>query len=1244
MFRYWLLPDIDNYRNEISSAITQASGQHITIGSISANWDGMHPHLILRKVQIHNKEGRAALVLNRLESTPAWRSFLSGELRFRKIKIDQPNLTVTLDSSGALHVAGIAMGRDQAASQSGFLDWLLNQREVDVVNAHIFWKDEKNGAPLLELKEVSLHLEKDDDNHHRFSLRAAPPAEIASPLDIRGDFTGGQLNKIEEWNGKLLIKLNYADIAEWQSWFPVLRKFGVNRGTGAIRIWIDVDRGDIKTLVADVRLKNVKTRLTHELPELDFLSLRGRVGWKKINNKAGKGAELFARQLEASIRGAGVLKPADFLVQDIRSHDEKHRSAKLSVKRLDLKTWGGLLEYLPIDESVRNQFNKLLPHGEIYSMEANWDGIWSDPVNLSVIGKFNNIGMNSFKSLPAFSGVSGSINAGKKSGTLEISSQQFGFDLPDLFQEPMLFDNFTGNVSWESLNNNDPIKIKFNNISFGNDHFSGGAHGTYQTEHDGLGEIDLLGFLTRGDASSIGRYLPISDKFSHEWLSSSIVSGELSDVKIILKGNLDSFPFRNNEHGIFQVNMKATDGVLDYIPGWPKITDISADLLLKGSSMEINASQASMSGTNLRRIKVQISDMMASNARLQISGLVSGATKKFLKFSAEHLVDTFTSDEINSFNISGNGELLLDLSIPLPYSGDIRVAGSYLFDDNKVDLGLHMPNLEKINGSLKFTESSIETEELRAQVFGGEVAINATTLKDGSINLAAIGKINIDNLLRFNQDKSTDVARFWTKHIRGNTDWSAAVKIEDKADKKQASILIESSLQGITLGFPEPFSKIGTDIVPLRLVSNVDDLKQNLMKINYGEKIAAKIFYFSDDSGDYQIKKGLISVGSESSELPKSGMLLAGGLPKLHLDKWLGLFAQFNSFRKTDEGNKIDLGLSEIDLNIGVLDFLGRRFNDLTLNANFINGGWDSNILSKDISGKVSLYSQNKGKIVGRFKKLTMPSVYPAELPVVKKEQSEKTFPALDIVIDKFIFDSKNLGKLKLIANQKEQGWSIEELNITNKDSSFVADGIWRNHSVSPRIDMNIKLKSSNLNKSLTRFGYPDRIKRGRGRLDGNLSWLGGPQEISYKTLSGKVKIKAKNGQFPEFDLGIGKLFGIFDLRALPRRVFLDFRDVLSDGFGFDKISGNASILEGIISTDNLRIRGSAADVEMDGEVDLLSENFNLHFIVTPSLGLAAPVVDIATIIVNKAQEGTIEQNEYNITGSWEDPVLTKLH
>ena len=1242
ILRYWLLPDIEHYRTDIAYAISQAAGQHVTIDSISAHWNGLHPHLILRKVKVHDNEGKPALMLNRLESIPAWRSLLFGELHFHEIKIDQPNLTVYRDSNGVLHVAGIALDRDQAASQSGFLNWLLYQSHVDVVNAHIFWKDEKYDAPLLELKAVSLHLEN-DSNHHRFGLRAIPPAKLASPLDIRGDFTGNQLNIPEQWQGQLFVKLYYADIAAWQSWFPVLETTEINRGAGAIRMWINIDKGDIERLTADVRLKNVKTRLTHKLPELDLVSLQGRVGWKKISNKAGKGSELFAHQLGASIRGERILKPADFLLQDILAHDGGQRSGKLSVKRLDLETLGELMEYLPIDRSIRDQFNKLLPHGEIHSMQAKWSGVWSDPVNLSIKGKFNNIGMNSFESLPKFRGISGNIDTNEKGGKLNIDSQKVSINLPGLFQHTMLFDTFTGNISWSPLNNNEPIKIKFNNISFGNSHASGGIHGTYYTENDGPGEIDLVGYMTHGDASFLGRYLPIIDKFPHEWLNKSVISGELSDVKLRLKGHLATFPFRNNEHGIFQLSMKATHGVLDYAPGWPKIENISANLLFKGSSMEIDASQASIVDTNLSKVKVQIDDMMAPDIWLQTNGVVSGATKQFLKFSDEHIVDIFTPGMIDNLNITGNGKLLLNLSIPLPFSNDIKVAGDYQFNNNRVDLGPHIPIFEKINGVFSFTESTIETEKIRAQILGGAVSIKST-LQDSGINLTAVGKINLDNLLQLNQGRPTDATRFWTKYIRGNTDWRAVVKIQDRIGDKQDSILITSSLQGITSDLPEPFFKNSTDIVPFRIESNIVDVKQGLIEMNYGKKVTAKIAFSNDDLGKYHAEQGLILVGSGSSKLPESGMLLAGELPKLQLDKWQDLFDQFNSFKKPGDERMINLDLSEIDLHIGVLDFLGRRFNDLTLNANYRNGEWYSTLLSKEISGKVSWHLQNQAKVIGRFKKLTVPAAYPTESSVVTKKQFAKNLPALDILVDKFVISKKNLGKLELNAIQKEEGWSIEELYIANQDSSFLADGIWKNRSVAPRMDMNIKLEASDLNKFLTRLGYPDRIKRGRGSIDGDLSWLGGPQAISYKTLSGKVKIQARNGQFPKFELGIGKLFGIFDLKALPRRVILDFRDVYADGFGFDKISGSASIIEGIMSTDSLRIGGSAADVKMEGEVNLFSETYKLRFMVTPSLGLATPVVDIATIIANKAQKGSIKPHEYNITGTWEDPIVTRLH
>ena len=1224
ILRYWLLPDIEYYRNDIAYAISQAAGQRVTIDSISAHWDGLYPHLILRKVQVHDKEGKPALVLNRLESIPAWRSMLIGELRFREIKIDQPNLTVYRDSNGVLHVAGIALGRDQTASHSGFLNWLLYQRHVDVVNAHIFWKDEKYGAPLLELKSVSLHLENhSNNNHHRFGLHAIPPAVLASPLDIRGDFTGEQLNVPEQWHGQLFVKLNYADIAAWQPWFPALETTKINRGTGAIQMQINIDKGNIEWLAADVHLKNVKTRLTHELPELDLVSLQGRVGWRKINNKISKGSELFAHQLGASIRGERILQPVDFLLQDIQAHDGGQRSGRLSVKRLDLETLGGLVAYLPVDRSIRNQFNKLLPHGEINSMQAEWDGIWSDPVNLNVKGKFNNIGMNSYESLPAFRGISGYIDTDEKGGMLNINSQKVSVDLPDLFHKTMLFDTFNGNISWDLLNDNDSVKIKFSNISFGNNHASGGIHGTYHTEHDGLGEIDLVGYLTRGDARFIGHYLPILDKFPHEWLSKSIVSGEISDVKLLLKGRLASFPFRNNEHGIFRVSMKATKGVLDYAPGWPKIEDISANLLFQGSSMEINASQATMSDTSLSKINVQIADMMASDVKLQINGVASGATRQFIKFSSEHVVDILTPDEIDSLNITGNGELLLNLTIPLPFSDDIKLDGNYLFNNNRVDPGLYIPNLEKINGVLRFTESTIDTEKIRAQILGGAVTVNSTVLQEGGISLIAVGKINLDNLLQLNQGGPTDVTSFWTKYIRGSTDWRAVVKIHDKTDAKQHNILIESSLQGITSDLPEPFSKIAADVVPLRLEKDTTDLNQILTKINYGKQMAARIVSSHDDSS----------------------MLIAGELPKLQLDKWRGLFNRFNSFKNQDEKNKMNLGLSEIDLHIGELDFFGRRFNDLALNANFRNGGWYSTILSREMDGQVNWHLKNQGRVVARLKKLTVPDAHPADSTRVKKKQLEKkSLPTLNVLVDRFVISGKSLGKLELITIQKDEGWIIEKLYIVNQDSTFVADGIWKNRSVAPRIDMNIKLEANDLNKFLTRFGYPDRIKRGKGRLDGNVSWLGGPWAINYKTLSGKVNIWAKHGQFPRFELGIGKLFGIFDLKALPRRVILDFRDVFADGFGFDKISGNASIIDGIVSTDNIRIGGPAADVKMDGETNLFSETYKLHFIVTPSLGLATPVVDIATTIVNKAQKNSIKPHEYSITGPWEDPVVTRLH
>ena len=48
--RYWVLPNIDQYREHIAGEITRATRQRVTIGHMAADWDGLRPRLNLNEI------------------------------------------------------------------------------------------------------------------------------------------------------------------------------------------------------------------------------------------------------------------------------------------------------------------------------------------------------------------------------------------------------------------------------------------------------------------------------------------------------------------------------------------------------------------------------------------------------------------------------------------------------------------------------------------------------------------------------------------------------------------------------------------------------------------------------------------------------------------------------------------------------------------------------------------------------------------------------------------------------------------------------------------------------------------------------------------------------------------------------------------------------------------------------------------------------------------------------------------
>ena len=249
--------------------------------------------------------------------------------------------------------------------------------------------------------------------------------------------------------------------------------------------------------------------------------------------------------------------------------------------------------------------------------------------------------------------------------------------------------------------------------------------------------------------------------------------------------------------------------------------------------------------------------------------------------------------------------------------------------------------------------------------------------------------------------------------------------------------------------------------------------------------------------------------------------------------------------------------------------------------------------------------------------------------------------------------------------------WRLSKFNISTPEASLTASGSWSSVNAQTslpaapgsramaerrRTAMNFKLDVADGGELLARFGMKDVVRRGRGKMEGQVTWLGSPFSLDYPSMTGAFTVNIENGQFLKAnDPGIAKLLGVLSLQALPRRLTLDFRDVFSDGFAFDFFRGDVGIEQGIAKTNNLQMKGVNAAVLMEGRADLARETQDLKVVVVPEInaGTASliasvinPAVGLSTFLAQLLLRRPLNEaatQEFHIDGSWADPKITKV-
>ncbi|HMX15722.1 MAG TPA: YhdP family protein [Rhodocyclaceae bacterium] len=1242
--RYAILPHIADYRGDLEKALSSAFHLPVTIAGIEAQWQGLRPQLLLRGLKVSDAEGRPALGFDQVEAIVSWASLLYLDLRLYRLEILAPELAVRRDAEGRFFVAGLPVAGPTRGDD--FSDWLLAQDQVVIRDATITWTDDLRRAPPLALARLNFKLEN-DGSRHRFGLVADPPRALAARLDIRGDFKGRDLDELEAWKGQAYLEIDYADLAVWRTWvdYPV----DLPRGSGGLRLWLDFARQELTGLTADLALADVHLRLRPDLPMMELDALTGRFSGRRI----GGGYEASARRLTLSTRTSGDLAPTDFQLRWLTGGDGKAPQGNLTAGGLDLAVVSRLASFLPLDQELRGHLEALQPRGHVRDLKIEWrGGSGNAGASYSARGDFDGLGAKPYGRLPGFEGLHGSLEATEKGGSLRLACERMALDLPLVFPDPRLaLDRLNLEAGWKL--DGDRVEAKITRAAFANSDAAGEASGTYRSRPGGAGDIDLSAKVTGANGAAVWRYMPsVVGKEVRDWLRDSIPAGKADEATLRLKGDLDRFPFSDGS-GVFDIKGRFRDATLRYAPGWPGIDGIAGTLEFFGPRMTIRASKGRILGVGIADVKAEIASLMVHDPVIEIGGRARGATADFLKFIESSPVGDYIDHFTEPMEAEGIGDLDLKLAIPLARVEATKTAGRYRFEGNRLKVDPDLPPLADVRGELRFTSDAMEARGIRAQLIGLPMTVDVKTLGDGQVLVNAAGDMTIAAL-----------RRQWplpgTEHLSGATRWTGTVRVR----KRSAEVRISSNLQGIASSLPEPFNKTTTEAVdfrferkaapePARAVvpgrrqpapapAPLPSTQRDMIEIGYGRALVVQLVRRAEGEGKV-VERGVVGIGDTNAALPDKGLLVLANVKRVDADFWRRIVGDGN-------GGGVPLPPVSMDLKAGEFTAYGKTLHDLRLGGTQQGTHWRADVASRELAGKVEWVAEGSGRLVARLARLALPESA-KDQPVQGEALNE--LPGIDLAVDQFLLRGKNLGEVRLVAENREGTWNAR-LAIQNDDGDLAGEGRWRPSTTAPDTRLDFTLNAKSIEKLLGRLGYEEAVRRGVANLSGQVSWAGAPFAIDYPSLSGQIKLEARNGQFNKLEPGVGRLLGVLSLQSLPRRITLDFRDIFSQGFAFDGIDATMKVNRGIMDTQDLRIQGPAAKVLMTGTVNLTAETQNLRVLVQPAIGetiatgviLANPAIGAAAWLFNRMFGTPLDKVfafEYAVTGTWADPKVEKI-
>jgi uncharacterized protein (TIGR02099 family) len=773
-----------------------------------------------------------------------------------------------------------------------------------------------------------------------------------------------------------------------------------------------------------------------------------------------------------------------------------------------------------------------------------------------------------------------------------------------------------------------------------------------QSSDDASPVLTLVTSVQNGNVANARNYLPraLIAPSAVAWLNRAFVAGHLSRADTVLQGPLRHFPFRDGT-GLFLARLAIDGMTLDYGEGWPAAENVTGQAEFRNEGLSVHMISGRLGAIPLDSVEARFADF--KTGELSVHAGARGDASAAIAFLQATPLDALVQHAFSSVEARGMLDVTVDLFLPFKDFANRRVLVHGQLNDASLGMLGDSTKATEVGGAFDVENGHVVHADIHGRLLGGPFQMQARSPRSRPVTRTQLefrGSVNAD-AVRGALSVPASLS------INGETDWRGVLKVAPEPARER-SLRLSSTLAGLEMKLPMPLDKPAGTPLPswLEIQWPANGGPQGSFAL--GSLVGGSYALESDANGT-RLAHASITFGAEESAAGDSQILNVGGsVERVDLAGWLSL--------STPDKNAKPLSyyLRSASMHVGELDYLGLAFRDVALVLTAGDAGLRIGVGGPNVTGSITIpgagnsgapwnlqFEQLRFEVAGREDS----DEFPADAVAAGAGgfSDPRAVPALDFHAAQLVWGERRFGDVRATLTKLGDGVRLKTLTVAGPSFAVTADGEWRGPDAGiARIAGAVT--STDVQSTLKDLGYADVIQAKSGKMDFDLTWAGAPTAAALSEVAGHVQLSLDKGQVTGLKPGAGRVLGLASIAALPRHLSLDFSDLTDKGLAFDTVRGDFNLRDGNAYTDNVLLKGPAAEIGLIGRVGLKNRDYDQTAVVTgnftSSLPVAAlvggPVVAGAVLVFTQVFKQPLKglaRGYYRITGPWDSPNVERI-